>query len=104
MVDTSLLDLWSAVTAGLHSLRASFPLTDDGCAQQNLFDEFLAANELGLALETLCQALIDTEGLIVTSEVVAIVSDLHAKMGIDDECVGLLLGKGSASGPSGHVV
>ena len=44
---------------GLLELRPLFSLNEGGLRYQQLFDEYLDHNELGLALEMLCEFLID---------------------------------------------
>jgi hypothetical protein len=65
-----------------------------GHTARTLFDEFLAANEFGLALETLCDCLLEAEDSVITSDILATISRLHAKMGVDDDCTTLLRRKG----------
>jgi hypothetical protein len=60
---------------------------EQDCATRAYFDELLAANELGLALEALCDWLLDSRDAIITPLLLDAVSSLHTKMYLDDDCV-----------------
>ena len=90
MADSRLRDLWAELSAELHALRVAFPPSVRGFGACTWFDEFLGANEFGLALETLCDCLIESDEVIITPELLETVSRLHAKMGVDDACATLL--------------
>jgi hypothetical protein len=57
MADSRLRHLWAELEGSLRDLRTAFPSSECGQTARALFDEFLAANEFGLALETLCDCL-----------------------------------------------
>jgi hypothetical protein len=61
MADSQLRQLWAELESDLQALVTEFPESEAGHAARVAFEEFLAANELGLALETLCDALLDSE-------------------------------------------
>ena len=71
--------------AELHALRPAFPLSDDGQRVRTYFDECLAANEFGLALDSLCDCLFESNDAVITPELLMAVSRLHARMGVTDD-------------------
>ena len=75
--------------------ETAFPNSECGQTARTNFNEVLAANEFGLALETLCDCLLDEQDSVITSDTLATISALHAKMALDDNCTMLLRGKGS---------
>jgi hypothetical protein len=52
-----------------------------------LFDEFMREYEFGLALETLCDFLLEPTTEPVNREVIKKIDNLHTRMGEADDCV-----------------
>ena len=90
MAESRLPEPWAELQSALQALRTEFPGSDADHAARALFDEFVAEGEFWLALETLCDSLLESEGSMITSQLLAAISRLHAKMRIDDNCVTLL--------------
>jgi hypothetical protein len=77
---------FSDVAALLIPLKATFD--DSTChGMEELFDEFLAANELELALHVACDFLLDSKLRLVDSSIVSRIEAAHAAMNLNDECV-----------------
>ena len=95
MAESRLPELWAELRTDLQALRTEFPGSETGRAARADFDEFLAADEFGLALETLCDLLRASDESMITAELLAAISHLHAKMGVHDDCVTLLRRKGA---------
>jgi hypothetical protein len=53
----------------------------------NWFDEYASANEFGLALETLRDYLLEADVPELERNVLREIQRLHAKMGVQDNCV-----------------
>ena len=62
MTKQQLHELWAEVEAELLALKRLFDSSPDGVIALEHFDEYLSHNELGLALETLCDFLADSDG------------------------------------------
>lgn len=97
MADRQLQDQWTELAAELQPLRTVFAPSADGSHALRLFDEFLLANEFGLALEALCDFLLDSDATITASLLLEI-QRLHTKMGVIDDCV-RNLGQKASAGP-----
>jgi len=79
------------VLALLRRLRAE--LEDDAWFQnrRRIFDEYLDANELELALHVACDALLEQTHNKPTTEVLRIIEDCHKAMDLQDDCTEKLL-------------
>ena len=86
MADQELRALWAELDTDLRALRPMFEQSPDGVRAPNWFDEYLSANELGLALETLCDYLLEADLLDVPRHVLREIERLHARMGVQDNC------------------
>lgn len=58
----------------------------------DLFNEFVSHNELGLALETLCDFLLEA-AIAVDDAVISQIETLHNQMKVKDDCVQKLRGR-----------
>jgi hypothetical protein len=74
------------VSAQLLELDSIFGESEKGRNYRIYFREFLEANELELALHTVCDFLLETCGPAVDTEIVARIDSLHQQMSIDDDC------------------
>jgi hypothetical protein len=90
MTEQGLRDLWAELEHDLQALRAEFPKSELGSAARKAFDEYLSANEFGLALETLCDFLLDRDEPAIASHLFEEISRLHARIHVNDNCVTLL--------------
>lgn len=52
-----------------------------------MFDDFIDHNELGLALHTICDSLLERERVMIEDGDIAAIGVLHERMQIKDECV-----------------
>lgn len=86
MTREQLRDLWAQLGADLQALRPAFGGSSLGTKAREYFDEYLSSNEFGLALETLCDFLLDSD-LNTSESLLAEIQRLHTKMGVDDNCV-----------------
>jgi hypothetical protein len=75
-----------------------FPQSEPGAATRKSFDEYLPANEFGLALETPCDFLFECDESTIEPRILAAISGLHSKMGVEDNCVSLLRHEGAMPG------
>jgi hypothetical protein len=87
MTRQQLHDLWAEVEFELRALTPLFDSSPDGVTALEHFDEYLSHNELGLALETLCAFLVESDGSATSPELLAQIQRLHSKMKMEDECV-----------------
>jgi hypothetical protein len=87
-------EFWSNLAVELQTLRTEFPTSPTGIAALTLFDEFLSANELGLALHVLCDFLLEPDALPTSPELRLRLQLLHSRMEIIDDCVARLQEKG----------
>jgi hypothetical protein len=55
--------------------------------ERSLIHEFLREEELGLALQTLCDGLLSNRAVAIDGKRLAQIADLFAEMGLDDEGV-----------------
>jgi hypothetical protein len=101
MADRKLQELWAELDGELGRLRTVFDGSAPGEGALRSFDEYLSANEFGLALETLCDFLLDSNVPTVTPSLLLEIQRLHTKMGVDDNCVRNLRQKGSAEHQAG---
>jgi hypothetical protein len=90
MTRQELRNLWLEIDAELQTLRPAFNPSASGTTALKYFDEFLSANEFGLALDTLCDFLLESDAPTISPELLGQISGLHHKMGIDDNRVGKL--------------
>jgi hypothetical protein len=95
MSKQELRELWSQLDAELRNLRTTFDPSPKGALALQYFDEYLLANEFGLALETLCDFLLDSDAPNIATDLLLQLQLLHTKMGVDDNCVRNLGQKGS---------
>jgi hypothetical protein len=70
----------------MESLRQVFPEGSLGETYCALFDEFLANGELGLALEVLCDFLLEPSVRRVNETELNEIATLHALMEVEDQC------------------
>jgi hypothetical protein len=75
------------VTVELQTLRTLFPPSEAGATAAEDFDEYLSANELGLALHVVCDFLLEPDQPPRSIELQTHLQRLHSKMEIDDNCV-----------------
>ena len=99
MADRHLQDLWTELEAELRDLRTVFEPSAEGREALCVFDEYLSANEFGLALETLCDFLLDSDATAIPGSLLMQIQHLHTKMDVNDNCVRNLRQKAS-SGPN----
>jgi hypothetical protein len=85
-----LFDLWAELNEEMQPLRELFGPSERNCETRALFDELLAANEIGIALEVLCDWLIATPDAVITPQLLDTVSSLATKMGMGNDYVTLL--------------
>jgi hypothetical protein len=77
-------------------LRALRPLLSSAPGAKrysDLFDEFLTVGEFGLALETLCDCLLEPEAPPIGGVELLQIEKLHTLMASDDSCVARLRDK-----------
>ena len=96
---SELQDLWTELERELRGLRTVFEPSAEGKDALRFFDEYLSANEFGLALETLCDFLLDSDATAISGSLLMEIQHLHTKMGVNDYCVRNLRQKAS-SGPN----
>jgi hypothetical protein len=77
---------WAEVRAELLALRASVAELPAEREILGLFDEFLEANELGLALESLCDFILEQSGFVPSEEIVGRIERIHGWIGVSDGC------------------
>ena len=77
---------WAEVRAELLALRASVAELPAGREILGLFDEFLEMDEFGLALESLCDFILEQSAFVISEGTVARVEMLHDRMGVSDGC------------------
>jgi hypothetical protein len=87
------------VKAELQELRASISGFSGNQKYLESFDEYVRENELGLALETLCDFLLEPTTGAPNSEIVSRIETLHRLMEVTDECVWKLKDKRRRFGP-----
>ena len=68
----------------LESLRQVFPAVKN---YSSLFDEFITEFEFGLALETLCDFLLEPDVRPVSEAELEEIASLHKLMEVEDRCV-----------------
>jgi hypothetical protein len=83
MADPLWLDHCAEVSSGLLELRH---LLGDNNEAKLLFDEYLNANELELALHIVCGFLIENSSSQIESKEMNLIRDLHESMQIADDC------------------
>jgi hypothetical protein len=77
----------------MEDLRDSIPELRDDAKYLSLFEEFLREHEFGLALETLCDFLLESPATSINSSLLDHIAKLHAAMDVRDECVARLMAK-----------
>lgn len=87
MTKQQLRELWAEVEVELRALKPLFDSSSDGAIALEHFDEYLSHNELGLALETLCDFLAESDGSAISPELLERIQRIHSKMKIEDGCV-----------------
>src|SRR5262249_36647364 len=88
--------LWCDVTGRLKAVRYLLERSLHPTAYLQLFDEYLEANELELALNVLCDFLLEPTAPAVTESELNELSLIHSMMELDDEDVELLRRKRNA--------
>jgi hypothetical protein len=79
------------VSTLLRELRAALEDHIEFQTRRDLFDEFLEANELELALHAACGALLGTKSERASPEILKMIEALHQQMELRDDCVERLL-------------
>jgi hypothetical protein len=92
---------YAVLRTRLQSLRAIFSSGASGETYRALFDDFLAKNEFGLALDILCDFLLDPETRPVTETELKDIVGLRVLMEVDDQYFLRLQDKRQYSGNSG---
>ena len=83
----------------LESLRGILSGTGDH-ALLDLFDEFMAQREFGLALHVVCDFILDSKSLVISDSVISDIERLHKNMDLEDTCVEELRSQQSTRKPS----
>lgn len=94
---TNLDDLHRDLKTQLQGLRDSIFSLQDDARYLGAFEEFLREREFGLALETLCDFLLEPTTPTVSSPLLKQIEDLHQLMSVKDACVQKLTDKASKS-------
>jgi hypothetical protein len=81
---------WRSLASDLQRLRSEFPNSHAGITALGYFDEFLSANELGLALHILCDFFLEPDAPPTSQEQRLRLQSLHSSMEIVDDCVARL--------------
>ena len=89
---------WAGVEAELLAMRASVSDLPGAREFLGLFDEFVEVNELALALESLCDLLLEQTTFAPSEELIARIEMLHGRMKISDDCVAKMRIKMGGSG------
>jgi hypothetical protein len=76
---------WAELRARLEALCPVFPSGGRGETCCALFDEFLENREFGLALDVLCDFLLEPETRSVTEAELKDIAALRARMEVDDQ-------------------
>jgi hypothetical protein len=79
------------VSALLGELRSALEGHAVFRSRREVFDEFLEANELELALHSACDALLESPYDKPSAEVLKKIEESHEAMGLRDDCVERLL-------------
>ena|ERR1035438_4522957 len=87
MAEQGLRDLWAELERDLQALKWGMPRSELATAARKNFDEYLSANEFGLALEAVCDYLLECDESAIAPHLLAKISRLHSKMGVSDNCV-----------------
>ena len=77
---------YTALKRRLESLRGLFSTGIKQEAYSALFDEFLSHRELGLALDVLCDFLLEPDVRPITEVELNEIASLHALMEVEDQC------------------
>lgn len=77
---------YRSISAQLLALDAVFGESEQGQNYRSQFRELLEANELELALHSVCDFLFEAGGPVVDAEIVARIDSLHQQMSIEDDC------------------
>jgi hypothetical protein len=93
MIDSDLLRQWEDMRLKLESLRHLLPSDKNPDSRLAYFDELLWANELEVALHTICNFLLEHESATVETRDIATIENLHRQMELDDDCVNQLRDK-----------
>jgi hypothetical protein len=80
----------------LRALRPLLSSVPGAKHYSDLFDEFVALGEFGLALETLCDCLLEPDAPPIGRVKLLQIEKLHTLMASDDSCVARLRDKRSA--------
>jgi len=76
--------------AGVEQLRPILADEQRALGYLSLFDEFVRETELGLALHTVCDYLLESETPRPEATTVEQIRALHTSMEIEDDCLGRL--------------
>ncbi len=77
---------YATLKTRLESLRSAFPAGIKAEVYCTLFDEFLANREFGLALEVLCDFLLQPDVQPVGEAELNEIAQLHVLMEVQDQC------------------
>jgi hypothetical protein len=97
MMGTALRDRFDFLKAKLLDLRNSLPELRQREKYLQLIDEFIREDEFGLALESICDFLLEPEVAPPGSATIAQVEALHRLMGVEDVCLDKLRRKADQS-------
>ena len=78
---------YAVLTARLQPLRAIFSAGTKAQVYSSLFDEFLSQREFGLALEALCDYLLEPTVRPVNELELKEIASLHVLMEVEDQCL-----------------
>ncbi len=78
---------WAELRTRLEALRPIFPSGGKGETFCTLFDEFLENREFGLALEVLCDFLLEPDVSPPSETEFNEIAALHALMEVQDDCL-----------------
>jgi len=78
------------INAALAEMKWLFDDQPKAAGYREYFEETLDANELEIALHTLCNFLLETTTRPVPESVIAQIHAVHAAMGLQDQCVSQL--------------
>jgi len=90
MIDPALIQHWEDARLKLESLRHLLLFNKVPESRLAYFDELLWANELEVALHTLCNFLLEHESATVETHDISAIESLHRQMQLVDECVSQL--------------
>jgi hypothetical protein len=80
-------ELHHSLACQLQELRDSISDIENDSKYLGLFDEFLREHEFGLALETLCDFLLEPKTQLMSESLLEQIKNLHQLMNVKDACV-----------------